>query len=352
MKRLFFILLIGIAGAAWAVPDFGHWPASSTVIMPWNTNGADGASITRSTNGTIKIFKNGSATERASANGVTDNEDFDSATGAHLLTIDTSDNSDAGFYAAGSVYTVAITGATVDTKTVNAFIGQFRLGPAPVNAIQVGGTAQTGGDLPALVQALPTPIPTPDVSALALEASVQALPTPIPTPDISALALEASVQALPTPIPTPDISGLATSAEVAAIPTPIPTPDISGLATPEDIPAAADVAAAVWDALTSGLSAAGSIGKQIADNLDAAVSTRLATTGYTAPPTVAEILAGMVDGTVDVKGALKRLLAAVFNSASVTGSTDKVIQLKTSAGSDFARQTIAADGTGRTTTVP
>ncbi len=40
---------------------------------------------------------------------------------------------------------------------------------------------------------------------------------------------------------------------------------------------------AIWDALTSALTTVGSIGKWIVDKLDIAVSTRLATAGYTAP---------------------------------------------------------------------
>lgn len=44
-----------------------------------------------------------------------------------------------------------------------------------------------------------------------------------------------------------------------------------------------DPATLVWDALTAGMTTAGSIGKRLADYVDAAVSTRLATAGYTAP---------------------------------------------------------------------
>jgi hypothetical protein len=49
---------------------------------------------------------------------------------------------------------------------------------------------------------------------------------------------------------------------------------------------------AIWDALVSALTTAGSIGKRIVDNLDTNVGSRLATSGYTAPttpPTVIEI---------------------------------------------------------------
>ena len=42
-------------------------------------------------------------------------------------------------------------------------------------------------------------------------------------------------------------------------------------------------ASSVWDALTSGINTAGSIGKLIKDNFDTTVSSRLATAGYTAP---------------------------------------------------------------------
>jgi antitoxin component HigA of HigAB toxin-antitoxin module len=50
---------------------------------------------------------------------------------------------------------------------------------------------------------------------------------------------------------------------------------------------------AIWDALTSALTTAGSIGKRIADNLDVVLSTRLASSGYTTPPTVASIRSEM-----------------------------------------------------------
>lgn len=46
---------------------------------------------------------------------------------------------------------------------------------------------------------------------------------------------------------------------------------------------------AIWDALTSALTTVGSVGKRIADNLDATVSSRLAAASYTAPPTAAQV---------------------------------------------------------------
>lgn len=45
----------------------------------------------------------------------------------------------------------------------------------------------------------------------------------------------------------------------------------------------------IWDRATSALTTAGSIGKHLVDNIDAAISSRLATAGYTAPPSVGAI---------------------------------------------------------------
>src|SRR3990172_11518859 len=109
----------------------GDFPVNGKVALLWNTNDQTGASITRSTDGTLKIFKAHAtaatwATERSSLAGVTQLEDFD-ATGMHSVYIDLSDNTDAGFYAAGNEYQVAIVGAVVDTKTVNAVIAAFSI---------------------------------------------------------------------------------------------------------------------------------------------------------------------------------------------------------------------------------
>jgi hypothetical protein len=48
-------------------------------------------------------------------------------------------------------------------------------------------------------------------------------------------------------------------------------------------------AAQLWDTLTSTITTVGSIGKQIKDNLDTTVSTRLPTSSYTTPPTTTQI---------------------------------------------------------------
>jgi hypothetical protein len=47
----------------------------------------------------------------------------------------------------------------------------------------------------------------------------------------------------------------------------------------------------IWDTLTSALSTAGSVGKRIADNLDATVSSRLPTSSYSAPSSITSLQA-------------------------------------------------------------
>ncbi len=126
-RILLTVLLCVLASPAWAGMHLGDYATSSSVVCMYNTNGADGASITRSTDGTLKIFKGSSSTERSSLTGITQTEDFDSATGVHMIVIDTSDNTDPGFFAAGNHYHVVNTGMVIDTKTVNAHLCSFTL---------------------------------------------------------------------------------------------------------------------------------------------------------------------------------------------------------------------------------
>jgi hypothetical protein len=118
----------------------GDFLAGETVDFKWNTTAVGTGSITRATNGSIRIYKNESLTQRSSAAGITDTEDFDSLTGLHHLTIDLSDDTDAGFYVAGSDYAVVIEGMIVDGETFNAALAHFsienrsNLSAAQVNA--------------------------------------------------------------------------------------------------------------------------------------------------------------------------------------------------------------------------
>jgi hypothetical protein len=125
----------------------GNVDASSVLYIPFHTFDSNGASITLTGLAVtdIEIYKNGSITQRASDAGYvlldTDGIDFDAITGIHGFSIDLADNTDAGFYAAGSFYWVVISAVTVDTRTVNFVAATFRIGPAAANVTQWLGTA-------------------------------------------------------------------------------------------------------------------------------------------------------------------------------------------------------------------
>ena len=115
-----------------SVPFYGDYDTTETVYIPFNTFSSDDPSasvtITNLVAGDVEIHKDGGTAQRSSDNGVTVTIDFDSVTGNHLVSIDLSDNSDAGFYANGSRYQVRMEGTTVDGGTINAWIGSFSIG--------------------------------------------------------------------------------------------------------------------------------------------------------------------------------------------------------------------------------
>ena len=101
----------------------GDYKEDSTLYFCWSTNDKDGASITRSTNGTIQIYRDDNTTEVSL--GVTDTEDFDSLTGIHNCKIDLSSSP---FYTTGYDYSIVLAGATIDGKSVNAVLATFSIG--------------------------------------------------------------------------------------------------------------------------------------------------------------------------------------------------------------------------------
>lgn len=111
----------------------GDIPAGATLYIPFATYNAAGASVTLSdflvTD--IKIYKNGSVVQRNSENGYalldTDGIDFDGITGLHGFSIDLSDNSDSGFYDAGSFYWVVVSAVTIDGQSVSFIAATFKI---------------------------------------------------------------------------------------------------------------------------------------------------------------------------------------------------------------------------------
>ena len=119
-------------------------------------DGGTGASVTLTGLAVtdIEIYKDGGTTQRASDAGYTlldtDGIDFDGVTGIHGFSIDTGDNTDAGFYTVGAWFHVVVSTVTVDAQTVSFIAAAFRLMPAEsvagkpkVDVDAFGGTAGT-----------------------------------------------------------------------------------------------------------------------------------------------------------------------------------------------------------------
>jgi hypothetical protein len=137
----------------------GRIKPGSTLYIPFDSfAGSTGASITITgfALADIKVYKDGSTTERASTSGYalldTDGIDFDGITGIHGFSIDTSDNTTADFWACGARYFVVISTITVDGQTVSFLAASFNIGydTAILNtfiatlATQVSFTINTG----------------------------------------------------------------------------------------------------------------------------------------------------------------------------------------------------------------
>lgn len=111
----------------------GDFATGATVYVPFHTFAAAGNSVTLTGLAVtdIEVYKDGSTTQRSSDNGYTlldtDGIDFDGVTGIHGFKIDLSDNTDAGFYAAGHDYFVVVASVTVDSQTVNFVACSFSI---------------------------------------------------------------------------------------------------------------------------------------------------------------------------------------------------------------------------------
>ena len=138
----------------------GDFAEDATVYIPFNTFSSNDpqASVTATTliASDIKVHKDGSVTDIVT-DGATIAIDFDTITGNHLITIDTSASAD---YSTGSDYLVRIEGATVDAGNINAIVGSFSIENRfnDVNVVTVSGTAQTANDNGADINTLLTRI--------------------------------------------------------------------------------------------------------------------------------------------------------------------------------------------------
>lgn len=146
----------------------GDFLATQTVTFPIQTRAQTGAAVAPSSAleaADLVIYKNASATQRSSANGITMTSPFDSITGGHMVAIALTDDTDAGFWAAGNDYHVWLQpDETVDGLTIREPLVSFSIENRNTKAnvvkqqgvdvlTPVTGTAQAGGSSNSIVLA-------------------------------------------------------------------------------------------------------------------------------------------------------------------------------------------------------
>ena len=294
------------------VSFFGDYDTTETVVIPFNTFSSDdpSASVT-ATNlvaGDVEIHKDGGTTQRSSDAGVTVSIDFDGVTGNHLVSIDLSDNTDAGFYAAGSRYQVRVEGITVDAGTVNAWIGAFSIGctlrPATdgrtvvvdadglidANTVKVGpsgsGTAQTANDMSGDVDDILTDTGT-------------TIPGTITTIDNEIAVIDGNVD------------------DILADTNELQTDDVPTLIGALNDPTAAAISDAVWDEAQADHTSAGSFGLVASEiaTIDGIVDDILTDTGTTLQAELDGIQADTEDIQTQIGTAGAGLTAVPWNAS-------------------------------------
>jgi len=248
----------------------GDYADDSTVRIFFTTNDGSGRAVAPSTAfeaADIVIYKNNSATQKATTNGITMTSPFDTVTGLHLVEIDCSnDTGDAGFWATGNDYSVVLSpDETVDSQTVVAAIAQFSIENRVVSAVSgnVAGIAGTINTLDSLNNFDPASDTVANVTTVAsVSGAVGSVTAPVTTDSASRTASQA------------DVSALATSAALATAQADLDTltgTDGVTLATSQPNyapntttpPTAGAVADAVWDEARSAHTSVGSFGEGV-----------------------------------------------------------------------------------------
>ena len=145
----------------------GDFAEDAPVYFAWNTSDSDGASITRSTDGTISVYKDnsdGSSFDTTQVTtGVTNDEDFDGLTGVHTCCITTTN----AWYEKNHTYMVVLSASTIDTQVVNVVLAHF----------SIENRHMIGTDSAALAATALTDTTWTNAKAAFLDASINAIPT-------------------------------------------------------------------------------------------------------------------------------------------------------------------------------
>lgn len=274
--------------------NFGLVPSGAVLPVIFDSYaGSTGASVTITGLAVtdIEIYKGGSVTQRSSDNGYTlidtDGIDIDGITGIHGFTIDTGDNTDAGFYAVGSFFTVVVSAITVDSQTVNFVAATFRMGTAEsvagqpkVDAAAVGGqTASAAGAVT---------FPGTIASTTNITAAAGCAVSSIGNNVITAASINADAitdAKVASDVTIASVTGSVGSVTGAVGSVTGAVGSVTGAVGSVTGNVGGNLNGNVVGTVASVVGAVGSVTGLTASNLDATVSSRLATAGYTAPPT-------------------------------------------------------------------
>ena len=221
MKRLLLILFCLTASTAHAADWWGQLPDGGTLYFYTNTLGQDGEGETPASEAVV-CYKDGSDTELTT--GVAIDDDIDSVTGLHRISVDTTQTG----FDAGSRYTIVYSAGTSDSVSIaGRVVGSFALGPQEADVVEWLGTT------------VEAPVTETDIAGAVWDAPQTSYS------DAGSMGqvledLTATAEAIPTnPLVTNDARLDFLDAEV------------SGAATPTQVKAQADTALADYDGPTN-----------------------------------------------------------------------------------------------------
>lgn len=269
----------------------GDFDASSVIYGKFTTyRPSTGASFTLGGTPALSVYKDNSTTQ--STAGVTLTVDFDSVTGLHHFTIDTS--ADGSFYAAGSFFDIVITTGTVDSVSVTgSVVGSFTIRKnSALKPTTAGRTldVSAGGEAGLDWANVGSPTTTVNLSATTIK---------------TATDVETDTADIQSRLPAALVSGRMDSS-------------LGAVAAGVDF--SATMKASINTEADAALADVG-LTTTITGRIDAAISTRLASASYTAPMDAAgtRTAVGLASANLDTQ---LGTLATAANLATVAGYLD------------------------------
>ena len=324
-------------------------------VMFTSYAGATGASVTLTGLAVtdIEIYKDGSVTQRASDAGYTlldtDGIDFDAITGIHGFSIDTGDNTDAGFYTVGAWFTVVVSAVTIDAQTVNFIACQFRLmaaegvaGMPKVDLAAMRGVEQSATDLTDFADAGYDPA-TNKVQGVVLTDTVTTLTGHTAQTGDSFARLGAPAGAsVSADILAIDnfVDGIESTLTLVAIADAVWDEAIAGHLTAGTTGAALNAAGSAgdpWSTAIPGAYGAGTAGKILGDNINATISSRASQTSL---DTVDDFLDTEVAAIKAKTDLIPAAPAAVGDIPTAIQNADTLLDRNMATGTDSGSPTV------------